>query len=61
MSKKTEEVKYFIVQRDRLSEYGSEAGSDKTEAERLLAESGEDIGELVVIRGTLIKPQFNLE
>lgn len=54
-------VRYFIVERDSLSAYGSESGSDKAEAERLLAECGEEIGELVVIRGELIKPSFKLE
>lgn len=62
MSKsKSEEVRYFIVERDSLSAYGNATGSDKAEAERLLAESGDSVGDLVVIRGVIIKPYFNLE
>jgi hypothetical protein len=53
-------VRYFIVQRDQLSAYGNENGSDKAEAERLLAESASEVGDLVVIRGVMITPTFNL-
>jgi hypothetical protein len=53
-------IRYFILERDRLSDYGNAIGSDKAEAERLLAESGESIGELVVIRGELVEPTFKL-
>lgn len=60
-NKKEPEVKYFIIQRGHLSEYGNEHGSDKAEAERLLGESSDDVGDLVVIRGIIIKPYFNLE
>lgn len=52
--------RYFIVERDQLSAYGNENGSDKAEAERLLAEAG-DGNDLLVIRGVLIKPSFNLD
>lgn len=53
-------VRYFILQRDSLSMYGNEAGSNKAEAERLLGETS-DISDLVVIRGVAIKPRFKLE
>jgi len=55
-----QEERYFIVRRDSLGEYGSESGSDKAEAERLLAESASEVGELVVIRGVIIPPTFQL-
>lgn len=58
--KPKEEVRYFIVQRDSLSMYGSETGSNRVEAERLLRESSET-EDLVVIRGTIVKPYFNLD
>jgi hypothetical protein len=54
-------IKYFIVERSSLANYGSENGSDKAEAERLLAESASEVGELCVIRGELIKPTFVLD
>lgn len=60
MAKTPEEDKYFIVEQSQLSSYGSESGSDKEEAERLLAEAGVAIGDLVVIKGRLITPKFVL-
>lgn len=48
---KTPELRYFIIERSALSAYGNENGSDKAEAERLLAESHSEVGDLVVIRG----------
>lgn len=59
--KQTDEIRYFIVERDSLSAYGNENGSDKAEAERLLSESGDARIDLLVIRGKLIKPTFQLE
>lgn len=56
-----ESVRYFIVERDSLSAYGNENGSDKAEAERLLSESQGETDRLVVIRGVLLKPSFNWE
>lgn len=56
-SGKSEEVKYFIVQCDSLSMHGSETGSDKAEAERLLQESS-DTSDLVVIRGVIHQTIF---
>lgn len=58
--KSADTIRYFIVERDQLSAYGNENGSDKAEAERLLAEAG-DGNDLLVIRGVLIKPSFNLD
>lgn len=57
----SDEPRYFIVQRDSLGMYGNENGSDKEEAERLLAESASETCDLVVIRGVAIKPSFKLE
>jgi hypothetical protein len=37
-----------------------EVGSNKEEAERLLAESASDVGDLVVIRGTIIKSRISI-
>lgn len=59
--KPTEKIKYFIVQRDSLSAYGNENGSDKAEAERLLEESPTEVGDLIIIRGEMITPKFQLD
>lgn len=55
------ETRYYIIERNALSAYGSENGSDKAEAERLLAESHSEVGDLVVIRGVAIQPTFKLD
>ncbi len=60
-TKQPEQVRYFIVEKDRLSDYGNAEGSDTEEAQRLLAESVDSAGDYVVIKGTLIKPTFKLE
>lgn len=59
VKKQQEEERYFIAERSNLSAYGSEDGSDKEEAERLLEEAGE-VDDLVAIKGRLIKPKFVL-
>lgn len=55
-----QKIRYYIVEYNALSIYGSENGSDRADAERLLVESGEAVGKLVVIRGVVIIPTFNL-
>lgn len=58
--KAKDNMRYFIIQRDLLSMYGNEIGSNKGEAEQLLGEASE-VGDLVVIHGVIVKPYFNLK
>lgn len=57
----TKNVRYFIIEADDLSKYGSQIGADKAEAEKMLAEAGDSIGNLVVVRGEVINPTFKLD
>lgn len=52
----SEEERYFIIERDRLTELGFEAGMSKAEAENQLAHTTPE-DDLVVIKGVVIEPK----
>ena len=57
-------MRYFLVPRDHLEEYGSSDGVVTVEeVNQLLRDAGEDfiVSELVIIRGEVVTPRTTIE